>query len=97
MSELICGRIAAGENYNLTRDIIEILKRTNGYYQSPVKQIPNDIWSFAKMKGFAGTEDSLKEWFLKDVPAFGYLSPMQILQIENGDDILRSFMYDAPI
>ena len=51
----------------------------------------------AKMKGFAGTEDSLKEWFLKDVPAFGYLSPMQILQIENGDDILRSFMYDSPI
>lgn len=93
--------ISIGKEYTTRKkcwdEIIEILKRTNGYYQSPVKQIPNDIWSFAKMKGFAGTEDSLKEWFLKDVPAFGYLSPMQILQIENGDDILRSFMYDSPI
>jgi hypothetical protein len=45
----------------------------------------------------AGTDASLEEWFLKDIPAFGYLSPKQILQIENGDDILRNLMYDIPI
>lgn len=78
-------------------EVIEKLRKENRYYQSPMKQIPNDIWSFAKMLGLAGTENSLKEWFLKDVPAFGYLAPMQILQMENGDDVLRSFMYDVPV
>jgi len=77
--------------------VIEKLMSTNRYYQSPMKQIPNDIWSFAKMLCIAETDDSLKEWFLKDIPAFGYLSPEKILQIENGDDILRNLMYDIPI
>lgn len=77
--------------------VIEKLISTNRYYQSPIKQIPDDIWSFAKMLCIAGTDDSLEEWFLKDIPAFGYLSPKQILQIENGDDILRNLMYDIPI
>lgn len=93
--------ISIGKEYKVQKkywdEIIEKLKRTNVYCQSPVEQIPNDIWSFAKMRGIAGTEASLKEWFLKDIPAFGYLSPMKILQMENGDDILRSFMYDIPI
>ena len=40
------------------------------------------------------TDDSLKEWFSKDISAFGYLAPKTILQIENGDDILHNFMYD---
>lgn len=77
--------------------VIEKLISTNRYYQSPIKQIPDDIWSFAKMLCIAGTDASLEEWFLKDIPAFGYLSPKQILQIENGDDILRNLMYDIPI
>lgn len=77
--------------------VIEKLMSTNRYYQSPMKQIPNDIWSFAKMLTVATTDDSLKEWFSKDIPAFGYLSPEKILQIEDGDDILRNFMFDIPI
>lgn len=77
--------------------VIGKLKSINRFYQSPMKQIPNDIWSFAKMLCIVETDDSLKEWFLKDIPAFGYLSPEQILQIENGDNILRNFMYDIPV
>lgn len=77
--------------------VINKLISTNRYYISPIKLIPSDIWSFAKMLGIAGTDDSLKEWFSKDIPAFGYLAPKRILQIENGDDILRNFMYDIPI
>ena len=77
--------------------VIRKLISTNRYYTSPIKLIPSDIWSFAKMLCIAATDDSLKEWFLKDIPAFGYLAPERILQIENGDDILRNFMYDIPI
>lgn len=77
--------------------VIKKLISTNRYYISPIKLIPTDIWSFAKMLCIAETDDSLKEWFSKDIPAFGYLAPEKILQIENGDDILRYFMYDIPI
>ena len=77
--------------------VIRKLISTNRYYISPIKLIPSDIWSFAKMLCIAGTDDSLKEWFSKDIPAFGYLAPERILQIENGADILRNFMYDIPI
>lgn len=77
--------------------VIKKLISTNRYYISPIKLIPNDIWSFAKMLCIAETDESLKEWFSKDIPAFGYLAPEKILQIENGDDILRYFMYDIPI
>lgn len=77
--------------------VIKKLISTNRYYISPIKLIPADIWSFAKMLCIAETDDSLKEWFSKDIPAFGYLAPEKILQIENGDDILRYFMYDIPI
>lgn len=78
------------KNWNLA---IEELTKVHRYYQSPMKQVPNDIWSYAKMLCLAETDDALKEWFLKDIPAFGYASPVQILQIEKGDDILRTFMY----
>lgn len=77
--------------------VITELKSKNRYYTSPINTVPDDIWSFAKMQGIAGTEASLKEWFSKDIPAFGYLTPEKILQIENGDDILRNYMYDMPL
>lgn len=73
--------------------VIEELTKVHKYYQSPMKQVPNDIWSFAKMLCLVETDDALKEWFTKDIPAFGYISPVQILQIENGDNILRILMY----
>lgn len=77
--------------------VIEELVMGHRYYQSPMEQVPDDIWSFAKMLGLAGSDDTLKEWFLRDVPAFGYFSPVQILKIENGDDILRILMYGIPV
>ena len=62
-----------------------------------MEQVPNDIWSFAKMRYLAESDDALEEWFQKDIPAFGYLSPVQILKMENGGDILRILMYNIPI
>lgn len=76
---------------------IEELVSVHRYYQSPMEQVPNDIWSFAKMLCLAESDDALREWFLKDIPAFGYFSPVQILKIENGDDILRILIYNIPI
>ena len=76
---------------------IEELVSVHRYYQSPMEQVPNDIWSFAKMLCLAESDDALREWFLKDIPAFGYFSPVQILKTENGDNILRIFIYNIPI
>ncbi len=93
--------IRLGQKYEKTKKaweaIIEELVNVQRYDQSPLEQVPDDIWSFAKMLCFEGTDDSLKKWFLKDVPAFGYISPIQILQIENGENILRVLMQDIPL
>ena len=94
--------IRLGQRYNKEREkdwnvAIEELVSVHRYYQSPMEQVPNDIWSFAKMLCLAESDDALKEWFLKDIPAFGYFSPVQILKIENGDDILRILIYNIPI
>lgn len=67
------------------------------YYQSLLKQIPNDIWSFAKMLCLRETDEDLKKWFLMDIPAFGYISPLQIIQIKNGENILRVLLYNIPV
>ena len=77
--------------------VIEELVNAHKYCQSPMEQVPNDIWSFAKMRCLAESDDALEEWFQKDIPAFGYLSPVQILKMENGGDILRILMYNIPI
>lgn len=76
--------------------IINSLKQENKYLQSPIKQVPDDIWSYCKMIEIAENDEMLKKWFMIDVPAFGYVSPFDILKMKNGDNILRSFMYDFP-
>lgn len=92
--------VSVGETYvarkKYWQEMIERLRQSDNFYISPLEQVPDDIWSFAKMLCLAGSDDSLKEWFIKDVPAFGYLSPVKILQVENGEDILRNLMYDIP-
>lgn len=93
--------ISLGKQYkereNEWNKVINKLISNDRYYVSPIKFIPSDIWSFAKMLSLADTDDLLKEWFSKDIIEFGYLSPKKIVQIENGDDILRNFMYDIPV
>lgn len=76
--------------------IINSLKQKNKYLQSPIKQVPDDIWSYGKMIGIAENDEMLKKWFMMDISAFGYVSPIDILEMKNGDNILRSFMYDFP-
>ena len=77
--------------------VMKELEAADRYCVSPIELIPHDIWSFANMLGVAATDDALVEWFLRDVPAFGYLSPMQILGIAGGDHVLRYFLYDIPV
>jgi len=49
--------------------VIEELVNAHKYCQSPMEQVPNDIWSFAKMRCLAESDDALEEWFQKDIPA----------------------------
>ena len=93
--------INIGKNFKVRENewnkIITNMRQEHRIYLSPMGYVPHDIWSFVKMLCLVDTEEALKEWFLEDIPAFGYLSPRQILQIENGADILRDFLYDIPI
>ena len=75
---------------------VEELKTRGCYVQSPDKKIPNDIWAY--MKAYVGgTNSELIKWFEDDIPAFGYLAPMELLEMENGDQDLKSFLLDMPI
>lgn len=60
--------------------------------KSMLPNVPDDIWTYAKHLGLAGSDQELIKWFEHDVPLYGYLSPLQILTVEQGDDILRYFM-----
>ena len=49
MSELICGRIAAGENYNLTRDSMNASpEMMNFRAKAIVLQIKKDFWKITQ-------------------------------------------------
>lgn len=86
------GRRYKADEKEWNKDIEELV-RLHSYYPSPISQVPDDIWSFAKMLCLADSDNGLKEWFFKDIPAFGYLSAVQILKIKNGDNILRVLMH----
>ena len=43
----------------------------------------------------ASTDEILKKWFFSDIPAFGYISPVEMTKLENGNDILRTFLVNT--
>lgn len=58
--------IRLGQKYKETKKdwdvVVEELAKVHRYYKSPMKQVPNDIWSYAKMLCLAETDDALREW-----------------------------------
>lgn len=71
--------------------ITDITKRY-GFAKSKIQMIPDDIWTYAKYISIAPDDNSLIKWFETDIPAFGYIAPLEIAKLINGDNILRSFM-----
>ena len=94
LNKLKCQYYDIEEGWNST---IKRLKENRQYYNSPIEQIPSDIWSFAMMLCIMDSEKSLEDWFYKDIPAFGYVSPMQLVKMEYGENILRVLMYGITI
>lgn len=68
-----------------------------GLSVSQILEIPNDIWTYAKFLCITSSENQLVEWFSQEIPAFGYLIPTELVQLEFGEDILRSFMCSIPM
>ena len=75
---------------------IEKLKKYNRYYESPIEGGEDDIWTFAKSLNIQGSDEKLQKWFYRNIPAFNYLKCVEIIQLENGSDILRSFLFQFP-
>lgn len=65
-----------------------------GFIKSEIPAIPDDIWTYAKFLSIASDNNSLIDWFSREIPGFGYLVPLEIVKLVNGDNILRSFMMD---
>ncbi|KNY30471.1 hypothetical protein [Pseudobacteroides cellulosolvens] len=68
-----------------------------GLIKSEIAVIPDDIWTYAKYLSIASDNNSLINWFSKEIPGFGYLAPLEIVKLVNGENILRSFMMDITI
>ncbi len=83
------------ENRSLwEKQTAEIAKYT-GWKKASVPEIPEDIWTYAKFLAIAETDELLLEWFYYEIPAYGYLIPMELLNLPAGSDILRSFLLDT--
>jgi len=50
-----------------------------------------------KFISIASDNNSLIEWFSKEIPGFGYLVPLEIVKLVKGENILRNFMMDINI
>lgn len=50
-----------------------------------------------KFISIALDNNSLIEWFSKEIPGFGYLVPLEIVKLVKGENILRNFMMDINI
>ena len=68
-----------------------------GLVSSEIPTIPDDIWTYAKFLSIASDNNSLIEWFSKEIPGFGYLVPLEIVKLVKGENILRNFMMDINI
>lgn len=77
--------------------IINDIINKYGLIKSEIAVIPDDIWTYAKYLSIAPDNNSLINWFSKEIPAFGYLAPLEIAKLVNGENILRSFMMDITI
>lgn len=76
------------------RSIAELLKKEGFYYQSPLKEIPDDVWSLAK-RNISSDDEKLIQWFNSEIPAFDDQKPVDIARIE-GETELRKLMLTIP-
>jgi hypothetical protein len=72
--------------------IINDIINKYGLIESKISVIPDDIWTYAKFLSIAPDDNLLIDWFSKDIPNFGYLVPLEIVKLADGENILRFFM-----
>lgn len=76
---------------------MEKLGKLGCIYKSPVEGIPDDVWSYSKSLGIAYPDEKLAEWFTKDIPTFGYISPLDITTLPYGMSALKVFLQEIKI
>lgn len=72
--------------------IINDIINKYGLIESKISMIPDDIWTYAKFLSIAPDDNLLIDWFSKDILNFGYLVPLEIVKLDDGENILRFFM-----
>jgi len=63
-----------------------------GVLKSPNSLIDDDIWTYVSFLGLASNEQEMERWFNTEILAYGFLVPIEIIQLENGGNILRDFL-----
>lgn len=62
-----------------------------GFRKSSIEGVGDDVWTYAGCL-ITTDEEHLKQWFSKEIPAYSYLSPLEIIRLDNGDKILKDFL-----
>lgn len=65
--------------------------------KSQIVGISDIAWTYAKCLGVTSTEDELVNWFQTDIPAFGYVSLVDMSKLDNGELIVRYFLSSVPL
>ena len=64
---------------------------------SQIDGISREAWTYAKCLGVASTDEELIKWFGTDIPAFGYISLLDMSKLENGENIVKYFLANVPV
>jgi len=76
------------------KNIAESLQKDGYYYRSPLKETPDALWSFAKLK-ISSNDEILIQWFNSKIPAFDGQSPIEIISVK-GEAELKKYLLTIP-
>ena len=65
--------------------------------KSQLAEISDETWTYAKYLSVAPTDEGLMKWFRGDIPAFGYISLLDMAGLENGEQVVRYFLSNVPL
>lgn len=85
--------IALGRNFG-ERDLV---LQKFAKLKSQIEGISDEAWTYAKGISIASDDEKLIKWFHSDIPAFGYISLLDMSELENGEQIVRHFLTSIPL
>ena len=87
-----------GQNMEETKILwnkeMEIFKKYANISKSLIPEVQDDVWFYYKCI-VSGNDEKLVKWFYEEVPSYGFLRPIQMIRLHNGNDIIKNFLLNT--